>query len=261
MGWLAPVKGILWDAGGFIKQVKLLTKNKDFPRFFLSGDAHGHPPFKWVLKSKEATEYFTDLMQNKKLVLHVEQAQDVVDKSSVPALFQPLLNDGRVLGWELAEFIALAPTTNKADELRSQMNPDLKKFAEELVVQLPQIKYYHKKIIDRFGVAPIPDFEALQEFLMNRVAKAMQYGVKTAGYSEDDYNRARRFLSDYVIWVLGLRNQVNPAIGQSILGNLSKYDDNVTHLIAIGDSHIQDNPVMQFIPIGAEMGVVDPQNK
>ena len=91
------------------------------PQFFMTGDGHEKPSFKWIEKCPAMKEYFEQAMNAGKLCAHVERLPVDVAATDVPLFLQTLHGQNRIFGWELPIFGPLA----KAGNLYYSLSPAL----------------------------------------------------------------------------------------------------------------------------------------
>ena len=227
------------------------------PRFFLTGDGHGYPPFEWINACPRLRAHFIDLMAKNKLCAHVEQFKDQVTAQSIPLELCQLYDQRRVFGWELEIFADLLPIIDNCREIAPPVQADHNVFA--LLDQIVDLLRRMSRVSERLSEIGNP---ASLDTLARESARYTKYfeGLKQRPTSRD---RAReldcgKFLMAFQNEVGDkLRTDVNPYIGANIQKKIIEFAD-CTHLITCGGAHITTNPLDAYIPLaeGAE-GVVD----
>ncbi len=232
----------------------MLHGDAPIPRFFLTGDGHGNPPFQWVNACPAMTLYFQNLMFNNRLCAHVEQHQEDVTINSVPNQLQLLYGQNRIFGWELDIYRDLQPLMEMCLAIAAAPNLNPGIIAND-VVEL------HREIV---RVDALLWQIGNPAGLRNLVGQSFQFrgyfqGVASNGNPRNLATEGQyaAFVMNYFNIAMGLRTTVNNYIGQNIQ-NVINAHPNDTHIITCGDAHIFHNPLQNYInlPHGAN-GVVD----
>lgn len=229
------------------------------PMIFLTGDAHREPPFQWAAQGVWA-DFFGPLIEDNKIVCHVEQYPRDVTRQSVPPLFAPVFDRGKVFGWEHSVFPILENLMknyyNKAQDFPANvmvafvqgMLDDCKKVAD-----MGFLKAEYKALTDfaRPYVGERTGFEKFQDLFSAPPSPTTRLSAKDGGKFKELY-------SNYVKAGMGLRTGIHPYIAPSIQHLIDTYRDHM-HLITCGDAHLLVNPLYQYLhpPVGC-FGIVDP---
>jgi hypothetical protein len=208
------------------------------PRAYMTGDGHRKPPFEWAAQGVWAG-LFKQLIERNEICCHVETFSGQVKPDSVPELFEPVLCNHKVFGFEPDVFQILKEIINNNYEIRPKIESgeDVKlsiiREVFNAMWNVGRLKYLvdeakeAKRQVDnikKLGVDPVP-------------AKALPL------WSE--------FLSKYNNAAMELRTGVNHEFGANIQKIIQKFPNDV-HMITCGDAHIKVNPLYQYIqlPIG-----------
>jgi hypothetical protein len=237
------------------------TMNATFPggisQFFMTGDGHGHPPFRWALQCPDLKVHILTLAAQGTLCAHVELHQDGVTEDSVPGELMGLYNQGHIFGWELPIYRDLQVVMDKCLDLVSRVGID------GAAVLAPEVATLHQRMTSVDGnlgqignpVAPGGGLAQHNVFLQYFQGVAAGTQAQNAG-TENQY---RTFLLGYFNWAMGLRTSVgvHQAVAARIQNVINQYP-NHTHIIACGDAHITTNPLYNYLPLPpAADGVAD----
>lgn len=229
------------------------------PRFFLTGDGHGHPPFEWTNACPRLQTHFKNLMNQGKLCAHVEEFQDQVTDRSIPLELCQLYDQGRVFGWELEIYRDLLPIMGAYYEIAPVIEAtDDEDVIFPLIGQIVDLDRRMSRVRERLSEIGNPAS-------LDRLGlESARYTKYFEGLKQRPKNRDRaleqayaRFLREYWAEADKLRTVVNPSIGAKIHKKIIEYSE-CTHIISCGNEHISDNPLYNYIPLsdGVE-GVVD----
>lgn len=226
------------------------------PRFFMTGDGHRQPPFLWTTECIRIRDHFEALVENGSLFAHVEQHPSDVGINSVPNYMHPLLNQGRVCGWELAIYKDLEPLMNSCRDLIAQLHMDLAiAIIYQRVLEIDRDMVRLLGLLWQIGNPPALRNAAINSAAYRHYFQRVSKSQITRNLAiEADYSR---FLLRYYNDAMALRTVVNPYIGRNIQRIINQYP-NATHLITCGWTHITDNPLPHYValPEGAH-GIVD----
>ncbi|MGL4555041.1 MAG: hypothetical protein ACRC33_28065 [Gemmataceae bacterium] len=226
------------------------------PRFFLSGDGHRHPPFRWLLSCSLVQNHFTGLMNLQKLFAHVEELQSDVTADSVPAPFSALHAQNRIFGWEPAIYAHLGAAMQECLALADTT-------LDPAVMGRRAVALDHRMAQAHALRASIGDPDDLRLLRPQAIAFREYYEGTTRMFFKKDREPAveekyLKFLFAYNKVGMKLRIDVNRYIGENIREVISANPD-ATHIITVGDAHIAEDPVQNYIalPKGVD-GIVDP---
>ncbi len=224
------------------------------PRFFLTGDGHREPPFRWTNSCPAVRMHFVTLLTNGQLCAHVELHQADVNYDSVPSYLSILRDQGKLFGWELSIYKDLMPPMELANELVANGPPDnMQQAAGEMVAFERMFIRVHSRLAS-IGNPPTmalvyQNAQTYKDYFFRVAHKGAARNMATeAAY----YQFLRNFTRDS----MALRTVVNPAIAANINARIQQFP-NDTHLITCGDAHIRHNPLQNFIGIGGATGLVD----
>jgi hypothetical protein len=255
MPWQNLANGALW---GLSNATLTATLGNPLPRFFMTGDGHRSPPFRWIAACDGLKVHFMTLMSQNMLCVHVEQHPDDVSEESVPPLLYPVVNPRRVFGWELAIYKDLLPIMTQCMQLASSsLRPaDVTDDVVALDREIIRVNALLWQIGNPLALQTAP----AQSLAFRRYYEGVvRNGQQRQPATETQYGQ---FVLGYQNAAMGLRTAVNSYIGHNIQLIINQYPQ-CTHLITCGDAHITQNPLAQYVttlPAGA-MGVVDGSNR
>jgi hypothetical protein len=247
--WVKP--GLLMSGNDPTNEMSIAAAQfpGDFePKAYMTGDGHRKPPFEWAAQGRWP-DFFKQFIEKNKICCHVETFSDAQLAGSVHELFEPVLANRKVFGFEPDVFKFLKEIIN----YNYVMRPSIESGQDQKLSDIKQVfnaiwlvgrlRYLEdeateaKKQVDnikKLGVDPIP-------------AKALPLWSA--------------FLSKYNNAAMELRTVVNNEIGANMQRIINKFPDHV-HMITCGDAHIKVNPLYQHIrlPIGC-YGFADEHNK
>ena len=250
-------------------------------QFYLSGDAHRHPPFGWATTAGVA-EYFDGRLAQGALCFHVEQLQRDVSARSIPQRFNAALAQNRVFGWELPFYGTLNVLMEEILEVLGH-DPILPETILRLDREIGRVQglswnvdrpeFFRRAAAESMTyrnllTPPLIDGRTQRQPNLCTVSfppvtdRALRFAIDvtprghTTWLKPSDQIRYKKFLKDYFNDLMDLRCKVNHLIGNSISQSIGRHP-NATHLIAIGGRHISENPVQAFIRIGNSIGLVD----
>jgi len=218
-------------------------------RFFLSGDGHRNPPFRWAVRPA-VRQHFLTLMATNSLCLHVEQLPEQVSADSIPVYFDPLILQQKVFGWELSMFRDLLPVMELCMTIAGDI-PD---------PSLGSVVALHREMIRidglgwKVGNPPWMHAAVGQSDTFKTYWQGVEAHAPRVGATENAY---LNFVLGYNTRAMALRCDANNFIAANISRVIALYP-NDTHLITVGDAHITTNPVQQYINLGALQGLIDP---
>ncbi|MFJ4195415.1 hypothetical protein [Pseudomonas sp. NPDC089534] len=226
------------------------------PTVFLSGDAHRKPPFQWAAQGVWA-DFFGPLIEDNKIVCHVEQYPRAVTRESVPPLFGPVFDRGKVFGWEHAVFPYI-------ENLMRNYYKKVQDFPHAV-----SVGYIRAVLVDTSSVAQMgflrAEHQAIVDFAKPYVEK--KTGVQalfssspapTKLIAPKDGLKFKELYFAYVEAGMELRTGIHPLIAPAIQRLIDTYRDHM-HLITCGGAHLLFNPLYQYLqpPVGS-FGIVDP---
>ncbi|MBV4459278.1 hypothetical protein KVG96_15090 [Pseudomonas sp. COR58] len=226
------------------------------PMIFLTGDAHREPPFQWAAQGVWAN-FFEPLIEDNKIVCHVEQYPRAVTRDSVPPLFGPVFDHGKVFGWEHAVFPIL-------ENLMKNYYNNAHAFPNTI-----SVGFLRGMLVDSGNVAKMGFLLAEHQDIVTFakpyvVAKTGLAGVFSSLPADKslippkDGLKFKDLYSAYVRAGMELRTGIHPHIAPAIQRLIDTYRDHI-HLITCGDAHLLVNPLYQYLnpPVGC-FGIVDP---
>lgn len=219
-------------------------------RFYLTGDGHRNPPFAWATRPA-VLQHFLGLMAAGRLCLHVEEHQDAIKAASIPWQFDHVREQNKVFGWELSIYRHLQPAMELAMSLMGDMPRPPMQDVVALDRHLIQINALAWKYGNRRFMRDSAD--TANEFRIHLIELARNKTQRN-GAIEDDYTQ---FLKKFFNECMDYRCKANIFIGANIRNAIARFP-NATHLITVGNAHLDSNPVQQYIDIGSEDGVIDP---
>lgn len=241
MPWMELREGTLWD-----HQLDADASTADpYPRVFLTGDGHRKPPFGWVRRQTALRAYLQEQLVEGQVCVHVEELQNDTSSESVDMDLLPAFFAGRVFGWELPIYRQLKPVMEQC--LSTIERPDQ---AIQLADSMLSVSTSLAAMRDTAGLADLTPkillYRAHYEALAKQSSPPSQFT-----------SEAEAFPSEYFTAAMKMRTAVNPEIGQAIQAKIDQHPDCI-HLITCGHTHIEENPLQNFIqvPPGA-FGVVD----
>jgi hypothetical protein len=220
--------------------------------FFLKGDGHRKPPFQWAT-SPPVKLHFLQKMANNALCFHVEEQQSDVRAESIPAIFNPVFTSGKVFGWELSIYIPLLPLMSLIMDMPTALEKPQYADIEKLHNQMVDVK---SKAVTVGNPAWMVDAIAKSAEFLSYWKSVLRYFPPPAKRNEATELAYIKFLLDYNKRAMQLRTEANNYIAINITKSVNLYP-NDTHLITLGDAHLTNNPVQQYLSIGAAIGVVD----
>ena len=221
-------------------------------RFFMKGDGHRKPPFQWALAT-EVTAHFEQLVANNSLCLHVEQHQKDVCAASVPSLFNAVLTKGKVFGWELPIYADLGPLMEIVAELQLNLDKPLFNAIKKVHLEMAAVKSKAGTVGNPAWIAEAVATSDVFQSYWKSVLRFVPSPEKRDNIKETAYVK---FLLGYNKSAMMMRTQANNHIAASIKKSIDLFP-NDTHLITLGDAHLTDNPVQNYLNIGGAIGVVD----
>eukprot|EP01084_Bolivina_argentea_P087932 158753_1 len=277
-----------WDIlqPGTLKQLKdhtveTIKVGGHFPQFFLSGDGHRHPPFKWVTSCPRLKLHFQELMGKDQLCAHVEMHQDQVTERAIPGILIPLIHQHKIFGWELDIYRDLGSAMEHAMEILGQFaaNFQEREFSiKKMNKQALEVAIYNFKDLVYSIVVLDKDILRVDGFLSHKISnpeklrkmskdswefrdyfgklKFTDLGIE--GRNKNIENAYVKFLKYFYRTAMELRTDVGvqKLIGANIQKSIDKHANN-THIITVGNAHIEINPVQHYINIGNAFGVID----
>lgn len=254
MPWQNLANGTLWG----LTDATLGTLGNPLPRFFITGDGHRNPPFRWVAACPSLKLHIQNLMLQDLLCVHVEQNPEDVTEKSVPDFFLPLANPRRIFGWELSIYKDLMPVMTQCMDLAASSLVPSAVVAD--VVRLDKDIVRLKGLLWQIGNPVVLQNVPGQSLTFRQYYEGVAHkGQARVPATEQQYGQ---FVLNLYNALMGLRTDVNPYIGLNIQKIINQYP-NHTHLITCGDAHITQNNLSQYVtttPMGAA-GVVDPSNR
>lgn len=245
MDWTKLKDGTLKsiDDGQF--NALFVGEGKQIPRFWMSGDGHGNPPFEWMngKSSPLLKQHFVDRMAAGKLCAHVEVYADAVTVNSVPQQFKALYESGNVFGWELEIYKSLEPVMRTCIDVAGRVDQ----------LDSETLKLTAMSIESKIGVVErlLTDFGS-PKCMAGQQAEAAKFhaAIIKGTASLDEYSM---FLIGYqkAAMVMRTANEVHKKVAENI-GAKVKLNPDCTHVIACGDAHLIDNPLYKFIKLPAE---------
>ncbi|WP_085707454.1 hypothetical protein [Pseudomonas sp. B35(2017)] len=226
------------------------------PMIFLTGDAHREPPFQWAAQGVWAN-FFAPLIEDNKIVCHVEQYPRAVTRDSVPPLFGPVFDHGKVFGWEHAVFPILENLMknyyNRAQDFPANITVGFVRGAlgdSAKVAQMGFLKTEHQAFVD-FAKPYVEEKTGLKAIFSSTPSS-------TTRLSATDGAKFKELYSAYVRAGMELRTGIHPYIAPAIQRLIDTYRDHI-HLITCGDAHLLVNPLYQYLhPPEGCFGIVDP---
>jgi hypothetical protein len=250
------------------------------PRFFLTGDGHGNPPFDWVVRKKDQAmgQHFLKLAEKNKLCLYVEQLPEQVNATSVPTDLQVVLHNRCVFGWELPIFGPVGAAINSIDFLMDTLcgHPAADHKVHEAVAVIDQcinlvIAAFGNDIAEPYDPR-LPNAAAtwapIKLYLDKKYGKGGLVGLGVGGLvglglaqagtdfisnllpkfaipprdaaTKTTPDEHSKSLMQLKAALLTLRDSQNPVIGAGIMAKIKTFSGNHTHLIACGYGHIQN---------------------
>lgn len=235
------------------------------PLAFLAGDGHGSPPFGWT-KTEEWWAILGPKVIANQVYCHVEQTAAQVGERSVPWFLAPLLGHHKVRGWELPV----------SDEILNAMGIFVKNrhFAP---ARLP------KRLVDEMctvtarvaAVGLMRDEDTdLQNFRRSLLPTQQTIADNLIQIHEDHFGNGDCLLPEkgelfmklctkYHDAVVGHRTNphMHRAIAEPLAEVINLHRDHV-HLIAIGYTHLMDNPFYNYLALPeGYFGIADQSSK
>ncbi len=246
MAWTTLASGTL--ASMTARKIELQF-SEGIPRFFLTGDGHRNPPFKWIESCKELELHFLGLMAQGQLCVHVEEHPEAIRQSSIPLKLHPLLHSKRVFGWELDIYRVLRPVMEVSMGVVGQE----KRLTD--VVYLDKEWVRINALLWQIGGGS----QTLRQAQSNSFKFRSYFQARSKGAKKDLLKEAAydRFLLDWNRAAMVLRTDANAYIARNIQKVINQYPD-ATHLITCGDAHISINPLQQYIRLPEDApGIID----
>lgn len=260
--WKVCEKGTLKQIGSVEDLTDLVG---GLPQFYITGDGHRDPPFKWAVESG-LKPHFAELAEKGKLVAYVEEFQKNVSVNSVPASLKSLALSGRVIGFEPDVWRVLEPEMqilqNQAVELMST--------AKNLSDTVSKAHGAIKRVVQCAGQLGNPGFILdIQEYVkvfdlyVGKVAPSGLSSMFTKAEKRDSNREMShgKTLAKFNNQLMNLRTTIgNQQMAAELLKGFVKYSDSV-HIVSIGKHHIDNNPIQNLLAIPKDaVGVVDPDD-
>ena len=173
---------IILNNGDLKNNFSHVIEKHGFPRVFLTGDGHRHPPFQWICQH---SVYFIRLCEKNKLILHVEELSEKISSDSVPPMLNRLVNEKRVFSFELKEFAEIAALRSKLQNLRLVSASDPKNplkpdpYARILIELLPLINKKHLQLHTKFNTKEMRSFSKNYNHLFLRCNNLVCWGCRS----------------------------------------------------------------------------------
>ena len=216
-----------------------------YPVAFMTGDGHGHPPFKWATMGDWKT-FFEKIVAENMVCLHVEEFPADVRSDSVPALFKSVYTAGKVYGWEPAFYQLIREVMELLQPLLASALSDEKLPSARLI-----------QLLSRMIIVGKEGHLKEQANLAEKYQKVL-FEMDSETIDPKYVDGLTDFLSGYNRASFQLRTDINDEIGAIIQSNMNRHPDDF-HLITCGDAHILHNPLYKYVhPKTGAFGVVDP---